>query len=126
MFKEFLIVGAGSFVGGGLRYVVGRLCSMWLAWLAFPVGTFMVNIVGCLLIGFLSGLQWTQGMMNDTTKLLLVTGFCGGFTTFSTFMNENATLARDGNMTMMAVYTLASIVVGFLCVILGNYISKQL
>jgi len=125
MFKEFLIVGAGSFMGGGLRYVVGRLCTMWMAWLAFPLGTFLVNVLGCLLIGILSGLQWTQGIMNDTTKLLLITGFCGGFTTFSTFMNENTALLKDGNITMVALYTLASLVVGFLCVILGNFIAKQ-
>lgn len=126
MFREFLIVGTGSFVGGGLRYVVARMCTVWLAGLAFPLGTFAVNVVGCLLIGFLSGLQWTHGLMNGTTRLLLVTGFCGGFTTFSTFMNENTTLARDGNIAMVAVYTAASVVVGFLCVILGNYIAKQL
>lgn len=125
MFKEFLIVGTGSFLGGGLRYVVSRLCTMWFA-LTFPTGTFAVNILGCLLIGILSGLNWTQDLMNNTTRLLLITGFCGGFTTFSTFMNENATLAKDGNISMMALYTIASIVVGFLCVILGNYISKQL
>ncbi len=126
MIKEFFIVGAGSFIGGGLRYTVGRLFSMWFTALAFPAGTFVVNIVGCLLIGFLSGLQWNQGFMNDHSRLLLVTGFCGGFTTFSTFMNENSSLIKDGNFTTMAVYTLASLAVGFLCVILGNYISKQI
>lgn len=125
MFKEFLIVGTGSFLGGGLRYIVSRLCTAWLA-LTFPVGTFAVNIIGCFLIGILSGLHWTQDMMNDTTKLLLITGFCGGFTTFSSFMNENVTLVKDSNISMMAIYTIASIVMGFLCVILGNYISKQL
>lgn len=125
MFKEFLIVGAGSFMGGGLRYVVSRLCTMWMANLTFPIGTFIVNVAGCLLIGFLSGLQWTQGLMNDTTKLLLVTGFCGGFTTFSTFMNENTTLVKDGNIATMAAYVIGSLAVGFICLLLGNYIAKQ-
>ncbi|MCQ2287771.1 MAG: fluoride efflux transporter CrcB [Muribaculaceae bacterium] len=126
MFKEFLIVGAGSFMGGGLRYITSRLCALYLHWLTFPTGTFIVNILGCLLIGLLSGLQCTQHALSDTTKLLLVTGFCGGFTTFSTFMNENTTLVKDGNITTMALYTALSVVVGFVCVILGNYISKQI
>ena len=125
MLKEFLIVSTGSFFGGGTRYVV----SQWLQTLTslpFPLGTFVVNVVGCLLIGFLSGLNYGGGFMTPTTKLLLTTGFCGGFTTFSTFVNEGSALGRDGNFTWLALYIIGSLAVGFLCLMAGNMISKVL
>ena len=125
MLKEFLIVSTGSFFGGGARYVV----SQWLQTLpslSFPLGTFVVNVVGCLLIGFLSGLNYGGGFMTPTTKLLLTTGFCGGFTTFSTFVNEGSALGRDGNFTWLALYIIGSLAVGFLCLLAGNMISKTL
>lgn len=125
MLKEFLIVSTGSFFGGGTRYVV----SQWLQTLtslSFPLGTFVVNVVGCLLIGFLSGLNYGGGFMTPTTKLLLTTGFCGGFTTFSTFVNEGSALGRDGNFTWLALYIIGSLAVGFLCLLAGNMISKTL
>ena len=82
--KEVLIVSIGSFFGGGLRYWISKMvqsCSL----IAFPFGTMTVNVLGCFIIGFLSGISWNGGgWMNPSTKLLLTTGFCGGFTTFST------------------------------------------
>ena len=125
MLKEFLIVSTGSFFGGGARYVV----SQWLQTLTllpFPLGTFVVNVVGCLLIGFLSGLNYGGGFMTSTTKLLLTTGFCGGFTTFSTFVNEGSALGRDGHFTWLALYIIGSLAVSFLCLLAGNMISKTL
>lgn len=124
--KEVLIVGLGSFVGGSLRYLVGKTSSVWFASSMFPLGTFIVNITGCLAIGFLYGLNWTQGIMNENTKLLLTTGLCGGFTTFSTFMNENASLLKDGNYSMLIIYTIGSILAGLIAVIIGHYLAKQL
>ena len=125
MLKEFLIVSTGSFFGGGARYVVSQWLQM-LTLLPFPLGTFVVNVVGCLLIGFLSGLNYGGGFMTPTTKLLLTTGFCGGFTTFSTFVNEGSALGRDGNFTWLALYIIGSLAVGFLCLLAGNMISKVL
>ena len=125
MLKEFLIVSTGSFFGGGVRYVVSRWLQT-LTLLPFPLGTFVVNVAGCLLIGFLSGLNYGGGFMTPTTKLLLTTGFCGGFTTFSTFVNEGSALGRDGNFTWLALYIIGSLVVGFLCLLAGNMISKTL
>ena len=125
MLKEFLIVSTGSFFGGGARYVV----SQWLQTLTllpFPLGTFVVNVVGCLLIGFLSGLNYGGGFMTSTTKLLLTTGFCGGFTTFSTFVNEGSALGRDGHFTWLALYIIGSLAVGFLCLLAGNSVAKAL
>ena len=90
---------------------------------SFPWGTMAVNIAGCFLIGLLSGLS-LGGNISPTTKLVLVTGFCGGFTTFSTFMNENLMLGRDGSILSAVLYTLASLVLGLLAVILGYQIVK--
>lgn len=122
MFKDFLIVGIGSFLGGGLRFVVSRLLPLAEG---FPLGTFAVNIIGCFLIGLLYGLKWDGGWMSPSTRLLLTTGFCGGFTTFSSFINECDTLVKGGNLLMPAIYLLASFVVGFLALQLGNWLSQS-
>ena len=117
--KEVLIVSIGSFFGGGLRYWISKMvqsCSL----IAFPFGTMTVNVLGCFIIGFLSGISWNGGgWMNPSTKLLLTTGFCGGFTTFSTFMNENLLLARDGNITTAAIYTALSLLLGMAALVAG-------
>lgn len=123
MLKEFFIVGAGSFMGGGARFVVSKALQTLVA-MPFPLGTFVVNITGCLLIGFFSALNYGGGYMTPATKLLLTTGFCGGFTTFSTFVNESASLGKDGSMLLMALYVGASVAVGFVCLLVGNSLAK--
>ena len=115
--KELLLVCIGSFFGGGLRYLVGKAVQSWVA-VSFPWGTMTVNVIGCFLIGLLSGLS-LGGQISPTTKLVLVTGFCGGFTTFSTFMNENLLLGRDGAMLSAVLYTLLSLALGLIAVIVG-------
>ena len=120
--KELLFVCIGSFFGGGARYLVGKAVQSWVAE-AFPWGTMAVNDIGCFLIGLLSGLS-LGGQISPTTKLVLVTGFCGGFTTFSTFMNENLLLGRDGAMLSAVLYTLLSLALGLIAVIVGYQIVK--
>ena len=121
--KELLLVCIGSFFGGGTRYLVGKAMQSceWLP--AFPWGTMTVNILGCFLIGLLSGMS-LGGQISPATKLVLVTGFCGGFTTFSTFMNENLLLGRDGAMLSAVFYTLASLALGLLAVVIGYQLVK--
>lgn len=121
--KGFLIVGAGSFVGGGLRFLVAKASGALFTG-AMPVGTFVVNIVGCLIIGFVSGLP-AANCLSPQMRLLLTTGFCGGFTTFSTFMNENAALMGEGHYVMTAVYVVASLAVGLVGVWVGNALAKM-
>ena len=120
--KEFLIVGLGSFLGGGLRYAVAKL-AMAIAPAPFPLGTFLVNIIGCLVIGFVSALP-LEGGLSPQTKLFLTTGFCGGFTTFSTFMNENYALVKDGNYMVLGLYIMGSLALGMAAVAAGHWIGK--
>ncbi|MGI6243404.1 MAG: fluoride efflux transporter CrcB [Prevotella sp.] len=129
MWKDFLIVSVGSFFGGGSRFLVSRLIQA-VTVAAFPFGTFLVNILGCLLIGFFSGLPTTEtvvdGWMSPSARLLLTMGFCGGFTTFSTFMNESILLVRDTQIVSVALYLSASLVLGFLAVLAGYEMAKLL
>lgn len=84
MFKEIIIAGCGGFVGTAGRYLVGKWSSgMWHG--AFPMGTFLVNIIGCFIIGLFFGLLEHAKVMTPNENVLLITGFCGGFTTFSSF-----------------------------------------
>ncbi len=123
--KEFLLVSIGSFFGGGLRYGVSKMvqsCTL----IAFPFGTLAVNVLGCLLIGFLSGLNWNgNGLMSPSTKLLLTTGFCGGFTTFSTFMNEGSTLLKEEQYAYMMLYLFGSLALGLIAVLAGHQLAKM-
>lgn len=96
--KEILIVSIGSFFGGGMRYWISKMVQSCTV-IAFPFGTMAVNVAGCLIIGFLSGLNWREGgWMSPSAKLLLTTGFCGGFTTFSTFINEGGGIDEGGKL----------------------------
>lgn len=122
--KEFLIVSIGSFFGGGLRYIVSKMvqaCTL----IAFPFGTLTVNVLGCFVIGFLSGLEWNgTGLMSPSTKLLLTTGFCGGFTTFSTFMNEGCGLMKEELYIYMILYLFGSLTLGLVAVLAGHEFAK--
>ena len=120
--KELLLVCIGSFFGGGARYLVGKAVQSWMA-VSFPWGTMAVNIAGCFLIGLLSGLS-LGGNISPTTKLVLVTGFCGGFTTFSTFSKESLALLQVGSYTGFALYALGSVTVGILAVAAGFMLAK--
>lgn len=122
--KELLIVSLGSFFGGGMRYGVSKLIATH-ANLNFPLGTFTVNVLGCLLLGFLSGLNVGSGWLSPSAKLLLTTGFCGGFTTFSTFMNESASLAKGGDSLTTLLYVAGSVAVGFVAVVAGHLLAKS-
>ena len=122
--KEVLLVSIGSFFGGGMRYCIAKAIQSSAA-IAFPFGTMAVNVLGCLVIGFLSGLNWNgHGLMSSSTKLLLTTGFCGGFTTFSTFMNEGSTLLKDEQYLYMVLYVFGSIAVGLGAVLAGHFLAK--
>ena len=120
--RDFVCVGLGSFFGGGLRMVVTRLMTTWCGG-AFPIGTFTVNVLGCFLIGLLSAVAVPGGWLSPQGKLLLTTGFCGGFTTFSTFMQENGLLLGEHQGMLALLYVLCSLVIGLLALVAGREIG---
>jgi CrcB protein len=123
MLKTLLFIGSGSFLGGIARYLTSRVVQGSMA-SSFPFGTFTVNLIGCLLIGIIFGLSERTSWINDEWRIFLTVGFCGGFTTFSTFANENMALLRDGNFLHFTLYTGLSVFLGLAAVYFGNAITK--
>ena len=122
MIKDLLLVGLGSGLGGMCRYLVSQLLVTTQN--GFPWGTFTVNIVGSLLIGLLWGLSSRFPSLSPVLTLLFMVGFCGGFTTFSTFSREGLTLLQMQNYTLFLLYTLGSVVLGILAVMMGYIWGK--
>lgn len=118
---NYLIIALGGGIGSALRYAVSKFVQDSTNG-AFPYHTFAVNIVGCLLIGLFYGLAARGHLGNNTTTLLLTTGLCGGFTTFSTFCNENIALLRGDNALTALIYVASSVFCGLLAVALGYLI----
>ncbi|HWR99768.1 MAG TPA: fluoride efflux transporter CrcB [Prolixibacteraceae bacterium] len=123
MLKTLFLIGSGSFLGGVARYLTSRVVQNSFA-SAFPYGTMAVNLLGCLLIGLIFGVSERTNLINDEWRIFLTVGFCGGFTTFSTFANENMTLLRDGNFFYFALYTGLSVFLGLVAVFFGNALTK--
>jgi len=123
--KAVLFVFAGSGIGGIARYGI----QVWVSKnypSIFPLGTFLVNITGCFLIGLLYALSEKNNLPAPEWRLALTTGFCGGFTTFSAFAFENISLLKAGNPVYAALYILSSVLLGIAAVYLGALIIKLL
>ena len=112
MLNNILLVGCGGAIGSILRYLCQRTWNN-----QFPYGTLLVNIAGCFLIGILLGIFGKQ--MEESKKLLLITGFCGGFTTFSSFSQEGVQMMMDNRWLSFGLYTLASVAGGLLATFLA-------
>ena len=126
MIKDILLVGVGSFLGGSLRMIISKYVQLAIVG-SFPLGTMVVNVLGCFLIGIFSSLPTGNGGVSPAVRLLLTTGFCGGFTTFSTFMNEHATILKGGDGFMLSsLYLIASLVLGFIALLAGRQIVLSL
>lgn len=124
MIKSILLVGAGGFAGSVLRYLISRfVVTTWPS--AFPFGTFTVNMIGCFLIGVI--LAFTlQNSISTQARLLLATGFCGGFTTFSSFSLEVFQSWQQGEIGLGLLYIMASVIVGIAAVAVGFLIGQNL
>ncbi len=121
--KAIIIVATGSGLGGILRYGI-QLMVQRLHSSPFPFGTFSVNIIGCLLIGIFFGLAEKENLLNAEIRLFLITGFCGGFTTFSSFSIENIALLRSGEPAYFFLYTIGSVALGLLTTFFGIYLIR--
>ena len=121
--KSVLIVFAGSGFGGVARYGM----QTWIFKMypfTFPLGTFVVNIIGCFLIGLFYALSEKGNILTPDWRLALTTGLCGGFTTFSAFGYENMNLLKTGNYWYFILYTTASVVLGIAAVFGGIFITR--
>jgi CrcB protein len=123
MIKTLLLVGTGGFLGSISRFLASRFIQEKLP-LSFPLGTFLVNMTGCFLIGLIYGYSERSSLLTSGWKMFLAVGFCGGFTTFSTFANENLALLRDGEFFYFLLYTGLSIFLGITATFLGVIITR--
>ena len=123
MIKNLLIVGLGGATGSILRYAVQKIFTVHSG-ATFPTGTLLVNIAGCFFIGVLWGIAARSLSWNEEMKLLLMTGFCGGFTTFSAFTLEGIGLLKESKTTLFIIYVTASVVGGLLATLIGIRIAK--
>ena len=125
MLKTILLVGIGGAIGSIFRYVTHWATTKYFQG-SFPLSTFLVNILGSLLIGLFIGYLGKYFPENHPLKFLLIVGFCGGFTTFSSFALENYNLLQNNNQITAYIYIASSIILTITAVGLGSYLSKYL
>jgi CrcB protein len=123
-----LLVGLGGFVGSILRYWLSGVAQELTPRSSFPIGTFVVNVFGCLTIGVLAELAETRGFLTADVRALLIVGVLGGFTTFSAFANESVSAWRDGSVTTAALNVVLSVAACLFAVwagrVLANYVWR--
>jgi CrcB protein len=123
MLKSIFIVGFGGFIGTVGRFLISRYFQVNYT-SVFPWGTFLVNILGCLLIGIIYGFSEKGDIFSPEVRLFLTVGICGGFTTFSTFSNDSFLLIREQEWFRFALYAALSIFMGLIAVFAGRFIIK--
>ncbi len=121
--RPLLLVGIGGGVGSIIRYTLSLFISRHVP-VSFPLGTFLVNISGCFLIGVFYSLSIKYTGFNPEWRLLLITGICGGYTTFSTFSYDGLILMRQGALLYFMLYVVGSVVLGLLATFAGAAILK--
>ncbi len=121
--KSFLLVFLGGGLGSGLRYLITISINQYSK--VLPLGTFTVNMLGCLLIGLILGYAQNKNTLTSNQTLLLATGFCGGFTTFSAFANENLELIKNGEIFNFSIHTIGSVLIGIIAVFIGFYLTNR-
>lgn len=124
MLKDLLFVALGGGIGSALRYLTSRIVVKLVSGNLIFLGTFTANIIGSLLIGLLSGWMLINQPDNQTFRLFFIVGFCGGYTTFSTFAFENMRLIESNQWGLLTAYVLASVVLGVLAVWVGVRLAR--
>jgi fluoride exporter len=132
MIRTILLIALGGGIGSVLRYVTAMVVHKHYAGLSSPIrplvsaplATFITNIIGCLLIGLFAGFIEKNYSSNPDLKWFFITGFCGGYTTFSAFAHENYSLLQHGNPFLALGYIGMSIFVGIAAVWLGLFLTK--
>ena len=129
--SSLLLVFLGGGIGSVLRYMISMLGQhmklnpiSWWGQTLLPWPTLIANVIGCLLIGLFYSLSDKLGW-NADTRLLLTTGLCGGFTTFSTFSNEGLQLLRTGHITLFFLYLFLTLLLGLGAVALGSWLGHR-
>lgn len=124
MIRNMLFVALGGAIGSVARYLVSKMVNESFS-SSFPIATMLVNVAGCVLIGVFLYLS-ERFSLGESSRLLLTVGLCGGFTTFSTFMNENLLLLRAGSICQLALYAGGSVALGLLGVFAGRYLCSSI
>lgn len=121
----YILVGIGSSLGGIARLIVGRWAGAIVEG-RFPLGTFLINVSGSFVLGVLGALLVQRAVPHaDALRLAIGVGFCGGFTTFSTFEYETSALLEDGAWLVAAANVVASVFAGLMAVRLGAVVGKS-
>lgn len=115
---NIFLVGAGGFIGSILRYLVGGYFQGFAK--SFPLGTLVVNVIGCFAIGLLAQIGESRGLFSDESRAIIFIGILGGFTTFSAFGNETFNLMRNDQMMNAIINIGANIILGLLAVWFGR------
>jgi len=123
LWKHILLVALGGSVGSVTRFLCNKLISNSSA---FPAATLIINISGCLLIGILYGISTKQNYFTPELRLLLMTGFCGGFTTFSAFTLEGMNLIQQQRVLLFLLYFALSVVIGLGATFFGYWITQKI
>ena len=122
MFREIVAVFVGGGIGSIMRYLITKVS--FFSSNSFPYSTFISNIIGCLILGLALTYFMKNDSQNSTIFIFIAVGFCGGFTTFSTFSSEGLELINNGNLITFILYTFTSIFLGIIAIYLGASIYK--
>ena len=124
MLKEIIAVFIGGGIGSILRFLLNKIEIV--SENNYPYSTFISNVVGCFILGLVLGYFIKNGSNNSTLFVFLTVGLCGGFTTFSTFSNENLQLIQNGHILSFLIYTLLRLILGIMFVYFGTIFYKNM
>ncbi|MBN2774149.1 MAG: fluoride efflux transporter CrcB [Prolixibacteraceae bacterium] len=125
MLRTILIVGTGGFIGSALRYIIHVIVEKGMS-STFPWATFIANILGCFIIGIVYAISEKGNLMNPEWRVFLTVGFCGGFTTFSSFAYNNLNLLKDNSLLYLLLNAGGSLFLGILAVYIGIVLVRSI